>query len=82
MPHIVPKYFYLITVEFPMPGGGVKAATSSAVFEAMAGGRTRSQIYQAAYDRLATKARPDGCVSDPVCTLFYCEPEALTGPAH
>ena len=35
MPHIVPKYFYLITVEFPMPDGGVEKAASSGVFQAL-----------------------------------------------
>jgi hypothetical protein len=82
MPHIVPKYFYLITVEFPMPDGGAEKAASSGVFEAMPGGKTRSQVYQAVYDRLATKARPDNCESDPVCTFFYCESEAMTGATH
>ena len=43
MPHIVPKYFYLITVEFPMPDGGAEKAASSGVFQALPGGKTRSR---------------------------------------
>jgi hypothetical protein len=81
MPYSMARYFCLITVAFPMSAGGFEASSSQTVVEAPAG-RTRSQIYKATFDRIATKARPDGCSSEPVCTFFYCEPETLTIGSH